>query len=691
MVWNTEELAKLGTEFRRQITQFMNDRQLLEQQWIKNLRQYQGTYDPEVAARIPDERSHVYPKDTRIKVKGGVAKLMEMMFPAQDRNWALAVSPIPSIPKDALSAIIKSLEIGQQQTGEPVNSDDIERAVRAFAEERKDNMEKEIDDQLSDPGIDYPQLCKRVVRSGYIYGFGVARSPMVRTQKERTWEFSAETGDYEAVVKTIRRPYPEFVRIWDFYPDLTARTWDDQEIVFERMTLTRHALSNLAKRPDFIKENINEYLKNNQLGNYAAKSYDAELQLLDKTANLADRTSRRYEVYRGFGFVSAHTLQRVGVEIAEKDLHTDVLADVWFIDSTVIKAQQAAFGDSISDYYHAFVYAEDEDSGLTGVGLPEEVRDSQMSLCAATRALMDNMAASAGPIFEVNEDLMPPGRKSIGPIHAFKVIYREGDGIESQYPAVRQLSVDSHVAELLNIISMQRQQLDIESNLPAILMGGQPDQLGEAYRTSSNMSMLMGSANMVTKDTVRAFDKFTTSLIGSLLAWNMEFNDSEKIKGDYQVVATGNISLVAKEVRGAALDQFVSTLTAEERAILDTYGLLIDRLKSRDLPTDRVLPRDEADRVIQSMQESQSKVAQIEQGLTQAKTDSEVASAEKKRADAQILQATADATIREIMSRVDLNISNAQSNEDRTQLENLKTLLNTATTPAPTQQVQEAV
>jgi hypothetical protein len=688
---NTKELAKLGTEVERQLSQFRTDRNLLETQWLKNLRQYQGKYDDAVAANIPDERSHVYPRDTRIKIKGGVAKMMEMMFPAQDRNWGLSVSPIPNIPKEDLQRVIDGLTL--QAQGQPVDSDSIERAVRAFAEDRKDKMEVEIDDQLNDPGIDYPQLCKRVVRSGYIYGIGVARSPMVRTQTERVWTPDPENLTYRAVTKTIRRPYPEYVRIWDIYPDLTARTWEDQEMLFERMVLTRHDVTNLQKRPDFIKVNIKEYLRDFPHGNYTAQTFDAELQQLDKTANLADRTARRYEVYRAFGFVSGHTLRSVGIEISEEELSQDILADIWVIGNTVIKAQKAAFGDSISDHYHAFVYAEDEDSGLTGVGLPEEIRDSQMSLCASTRALMDNMASTAGPIFEVNQDLLPVGRKDIGAIHAFKTIYREGEMQDAQFPAIRAITTDSHVSEILSIISMQRQQLDIESNLPSILMGNAPDQLGEAFRTSQNMSMMMGSANMVTKDTVRAFDKFTTSLIQSMLDWNMEFNPKDEIKGDYQVVAKGNISLVAKEVRGAALDQFVTTLSPEERAILDTYGLLVDRLKSRDLPTDRLLPREEAERIMQGMQESASQASQVEQGLTKAKADSASAVAENKRADTQLMQATADATIQEILSRVEANLANAKSNEDKMQLENLRTLLSTATgeTQPQPQPAQEAV
>ena len=678
----SEELAKLGTNLKRQLGQFITDRALLEIQWLKNLRQYLGQYDPDIEANILDERSHVYPKDTRIKIKGGVAKMMEMMFPAREKNWELSVSPSPSIPEDALQSIIDGLAMQQEPAGAPIPSDDIERAVKAFADDRKANMETEIADQLADPGIDYPQLCKKVVRSGYIYGVGISRSPMVRTQVERVWEMN-DSGKYEAKSKITKRPYPEYVRIWDIYPDLSARYWEDQEMIFERMVLTRHDFTNLAKRPDFIKENINNYLREHTTGNYQNKDYDAELQNLDKSANLADRTDRRYEVYRAFGFVSAHTLRDVGVEITDEELSQDILADLWFIDSTVIKAKKAAFGDSPASHYHAFIYAEDEDAGLTGVGLPEEVRDSQMSLCASTRALMDNMAASAGPIVEVNDDLLPTGRTNIGAIHAFKVIHREGDGIDAQYPAVRDISISSHISEILEVIAMQRQQMDIESNLPSFMLGAPQQPLGEAFRTSGNMSMMMGSANMMTKDTVRAFDKFTTSLIRSLLTWNMEFNPNEKLKGDYQVVAKGNISLVAKEVRGAALDQFVSTLSQEERAIIDTYGLLIDRLESRDLPTDRVMPEDEANQVIKGMRDAASQDVQIEQGLTTAKTEGMVATAENKRMDTQVLQATADATIKEILSRVESNLSNAKSTEDKMQLENLRTLLSTATGASP--------
>lgn len=677
-----DKMKALGSMLKGKFDQYDKDRRPVEQQWAKNLRQYLGQYDPDVLKNIPQERSHVYPRDTRVKVKGKVAKMMEMMFPAQENNWELTISPTPSIPKDALKLIIDRLTFEEQSKAQaeqrqpaPLASEDIERAVREFAEKRKDAMETEIADQLSDPQVDYPNMCKKVLRSGSIYGIGVSRTGQVRTQTERVWEQNEFTGEFEAKEKVLRRPYPEYVRIWRLYPDLSAMAWEEQEGLFEEYVFNRHDFAQLAKRPDFRKDVISAYLKEHKDGNYVTRSYESELHQIAGSDNLIDRNKRRYQAYRWFGFVSAHDLASAGVEVKDSELDRDILADVWLIDDIVIKAEVAPFGSRPSDIYHAYIPCEDEDSGLTGVGDPEDMRDSQLSLCASTRALMDNMAASAGPIFEVNGELLPHGRKGIDAIHAFQVIMREGTGPDAQAPAVRPIFTPSQVPQILSIIEMQRQQLDVESNLPAYTMGSNAAPLGEAFRTSNNMSMMMGGANMVTKDSVRAFDKYTASQINSFVAWNMEFNPRKDIKGDYQARGKGNLSLVAKEVRGAALDQFIMTLTPEDRAMFDMYGINVDRLKSRDLPTDRLLPKDEAMAAIQAIRDAASQAAQIEQGLTQAKTSDLTAKAQKTTIDAQIAAQAAQATIQEILSRVEQNITNAKSAKEKGQLENLKLLL----------------
>ena len=80
-----------------------SDRQYYETKWIANHLQYRGKYDNTVTL-LPG-RSRVYPRDTRVKVEGFVAKMMELMFPASENNFTFQPSPVPDIPKETCSVL----------------------------------------------------------------------------------------------------------------------------------------------------------------------------------------------------------------------------------------------------------------------------------------------------------------------------------------------------------------------------------------------------------------------------------------------------------------------------------------------------------------------------------------------------------------------------------------------------------
>ena len=85
-----------------------------------------------------------------------------------------------------------------------------------------------------------------------------------------------------------------------------------------------------------------------------------------------------------------------------------------------------------------------------------------------------------------------------------------------------------------------------------------------AAGTSSGLSMLMGAVNIVIKDLITAWDEgITQPFIRAMYAWNMKFNSDDSIKGDYDVVATGSASLIAKEVRARQLNE-LAAMTANE-------------------------------------------------------------------------------------------------------------------------------
>lgn len=669
-----KDLKKLGTTMQAWLKIFVTDRQALDRKNLKHFRQYRGTYDPDVLERIPDTRSKAYPRHSRTKVRNSVASMLNMAHPISDKNWGLEISPNPEIPEEDLEKIIAELQEEAVAAGvDTVKSEDIEKRVREFAEGRKDNMEREISDQLTDSHADIVQLDRRVMHSGHVYGYGVVKCPVVRTVKERSWKPDA-SGGYSPVMTTVRKPYPVFVKIWDIYPDLSAKTWADQDMIFERNVIARADLRKLADRQDFEKANILDYLKEHPKGNYQPHQYESVINEIEESEAVS-RAGRKYEIYRALGRVSAHELKDAGLNLADEEMSEDIFVDIWFIDDVIIKARRAAFGEKPSDQYHAYIYSEDDDAGLTGIGMIEDIRDSQMALCASTRALYDNMAACSGPIYEVNRSVLSRGRKGLGPIHPFMTIEKEAVGADAQARAIIAVHSDSHIAEILQVLSQAKELMDVESNIPSFVHGNEVQKMGEAFRTTTNMSMAFSGAATVTKDMVRAYDRYVASMIGSMLKWNMEFNPKKNIKGDFSVVTKGSQSQVAKETRGAALDQFVATLNQEDRAVLDMYGITIDRLKARDLPLDRVLPKEEAMQALAQLRQANAQDKKIEQDLTVAKTQNSMASAEKQKVDAQVMQASADATIKEIISRIEVNMSQVKDASDRTQLENLKMLL----------------
>ena len=181
--------------------------------------------------------------------------------------------------------------------------------------------------------------------------------------------------------------------------------------------------------------------------------------------------------------------------------------------------------------------------------------------------------------------------------------------------------------------------------------------------------------NVVTKDDVRSFDRFVKSLIGSLVRWNMEFSERDDIKGDFQVQAKGSISLVAKEVRGAALDQLVSTLSPRERVMIDERGLLEDRFKARDLPLDRIKDQDEAQQALDQFDQQQAQAAQVQQALDQSKTQLQTATAQEKEAKAAETANMIDVKVQEAMSRIAQNMAKAKGMKDDAALKSIQLLL----------------
>lgn len=638
---NPERMKKIGGEMQSRFEEYARDRRIAETRWAQNLRQFLGQYDAHIEAVIPKDRSRAYPKLTRIKCVSMVARLMNMLFPASERNWTVEASPVPNLTVDDLNSILAELQKNPQVV---LNDDIINNAVLEFARKRARYLEAEIADQLTELGggkmVSYVALCKKVVVSGVLFGVGVLKGPMSRTRNQTRWGLSEDQTSVVAHNESIVIPQFEFVPIWDYYPDMSAKYWHQMDGQFQRIVMSRWQVRKLADDPQFFGGVIKDYLRDHREGNYKQRPFESDLKSMGVAINTPLTDRRKYEVLVWDGGLSGHDLKACGVEVPDAKLSDMVKATLWLLEDRVIRANLDPWGmlgeDEPIAAYHQFVFEED-DTSLLGNGLPYIMRDSQLGVAATTRMALDNAGVVCGPNVEVATELLATGQDTTG-ISAYKVWERDDDSPATlQYPAVRSIAFDSHLDELLKVCDLFRKFADEETFVNPATGGDMQRGPSEPFRTAAGASMLRGEAALPFKDVVRNYDVFTESVIGSIIVFNKHFNGKQSIKGDFQPVARGSTSLIAKEVRGVGLDQLVQTLTPAEQLYIDSKKLLRERLAARDIPQDIMVDDAEAAR----REEAQAQQQQLQQSM---------------------MQQLMGAQLREVLSNVVKNMAQADKN-----------------------------
>lgn len=628
-----EKLMALGRKLASDFETYERDRRAAEMRWAQNLRQFLGKYDPEVEAKIPKERSRAYPKLTRVKCVSMVSRLMNLLFPSSEKNWTVEPSPVPNLSTEDLQMVLDNL---QQDPNEPITDDAITDAVNEFAEMRAGNLETEIKDQLTELGggkmVSYVHLNRKVLMSGIMYGMGVLKGPQARTCKQRRWRFDKEANKVVPVEEVILAPQFEFVPLWDYYPDMSAKYLHQMDGQFERKVMSRAQVRKLADNSEFFGDTIKKYLKDHQTGNYKQKQFESELKGMGVNPNVNANDGRKYEIVLWDGGLSGHYLRGAGLDVPEDKLHEMISAIVWVLDGVVIRANLnpwAIVGEEnpINSYHH-FIFEEDE-TLLTGTGLPYIVRDSQLGVCASARMILDNSGVICGPQLEVNRALLVPEANTTD-VSAYRTWERDDESPATvNTPAVRSIQIDSHIDELLKVNQLFREFADSETFVNPQTGGDMQKGPSEPFRTAAGASMIQGQAALPFKDVVRNHDIFTESVIGSLILFNKYFNPKPSIQGDFQPVSRGSTSLIAKEVRGMGYDSMAQTLQPEERLYIDWQEMLRERIAVRDMDQCVIVDRAEAKRREEAQAQSQQKKDMQQEEMIRAEIRKTLAEAVK--------------------------------------------------------------
>lgn len=645
------EIEAFGLKLKNLFSVFESYRRAKELEWLESLRQYKGLYDPDV--KIDLNASKVYPKITRSKVNVVLSRLHQMLFPEKDKNWEIIPSPEPRVSKAIVIQIGMSLvkQVPDEQTGQIATivptSDELNDAIRQYAKVTCEKMSIVIDDQFTE--MDYPELTKKVLRSGLMYGTGIMKGPMISKRIKRRWFPTDDGSDYEERTSTEDVPFLEFVPLWDWYPDMSVVDVDKMTGSFQRHIMSKHDIRKLCDRSDFYKDVIEKFLTEHPNGDYVPKNWEVDLQVIETEAGAGDSTKtavsvsaltddetrstnrpigKKYQMLEFWGYVDGNDLSSCGIEITDPMIEYGV--NCWILGDKIVKA---TLFETPLDQFKLFYYEKDETS-IFGEGLARIMRHSQIAIASAARMVLDNGSCVSGPNVEVNYSLMVEGTDYTS-FYPRKIWFREGRGVEAQYPAIRSVQFDSHIPELISIIDTFRQFGDEETTLPTWMIGQMVNN-ETAQATSGRMSMITVSI----KDVVKNFDTFTEKVLRSVYSWNMEFNPRTDIKGDYNIKARGVQSLVMKEIRMQALTQLKSTLSPEDWVYIPRRDFLDEYFKSHDIDI-RLRSEEEAQKIIAQQTDERAvelayRMQEAEIAYKKSQTMAQLTKAKDKNVDANI-------------------------------------------------------
>ena len=585
-----------------------------EERWLRAYRNYRGLYSTDVQF-TDTEKSRIFVKVTKTKTLAAYGQIVDVLF--GNNKFPLAVDPTV-LPDGVAEAVHINVDPNADKAGPegravtenvaaptallgdngkllpgetiidlqerlaglkgklaPVGDKIIEGdgttpTTVSFhpAMVAAKKMEKKIHDQLSESGAS--KHLRSMAFEMALLGTGVMKGPFAVDKEYPSW---GDDGEYSPLVKTV--PECNHVSVWNFYPDPESTSMDDAEYVVERHKMSRNQLRALKGRPYFRDESIENAIA--QSPDYVRKHWEMKMEDDDISAQ-----SERWEVMEFWGFVDVDILEENGVKIPKdfRDLN-EVSCNIWVCNGEVLRMVLNPFKPARIPYY-ATPY-EHNPYSFFGVGIAENMDDTQTLMNGFMRMAIDNAALSGNLIMEVDETNLVPGQDMS--VYPGKIFRRQGGApgqaiFGTKFPNVAQ--------ENMQLFDKARVLADESTGFPSFAHG--QTGVSGVGRTASGISMLMSAANGSIRSVVKNVDDYLLGPLGkAFFSFNMQFDYDETIKGDLEVKASGTESLMSNEVRSQRLMQFLQVASNPNLAPFAKMDYVIREIaKSMDLDPDKV-------------------------------------------------------------------------------------------------------
>ena len=599
-----------------------------ETRWLKAYENYRGLYNRSVKFR-ESEKSRIFVKITKTKVLAAFGQLVDVIFGTGKFPIGIAETKIPEGEKENAYLDTQNPQMGIESNvpdniGNRLEDDPVEniynvgyegdgKTLKAGAtlgtgmfeddiiaqadeqgmlqegltpnpqipevspaEKTARRMEKLIHDQIeeSNGGSEI----RNALLESSLLGTGIIKGPFNFNKKLHKWD-TDESGERQYNPLEVRVPRIEFVSCWDFYPDPAATNIDECEYVVHRHKMNRSQLRQLRNMPYFDEDAIRECIQKG--ANYEDKDFEAHLR---DDYKVDDSYTANFEVLEYWGIMDAEYAREVGMELDESiDDLDEVQINAWVCGDKLLRAVINPF----TPYripYSAFPY-ERNPYNFFGIGVAENMNDSQQIMNGHARMAIDNLALAGSLVFDVDESALVGGQNM--EVYPGKIFRRQA-GMPGQ--SIYGLKFPNTAPENMMMFDRFRQLADEQTGIPSYSHGQTGVQ--SMTRTASGMSMLLGAASLNIKTVVKNLDDFLLKPLGeSYFQWNMQFFEGKiDVAGDLEVRATGTNSLMQKEVRSQRLTMFLQTAQSPAIAPFVKISKLVSELAySLDLDPDEIL------------------------------------------------------------------------------------------------------
>lgn len=556
-------------------------RSLLEDRWRKNDDAFRGRYDSEAikkwkATEGREWRSRVFVRLTKQKVVTGYSALLSVLMQNGRIPWDMSPTEVPeAAPGQSL----------------PQEEADI-RCAR---------MKKVIQDNFSECRVERQFMTSLMELA--LHGTSWIRGPVVRPKKviqrqigipgfpyATTPDLLMQYGRYSMDVQTIYKPCAEAVSLWNVFWDLESPNHQDGHGVFIRDMMSYGRFLELMDTPGYdgsAIEGLLERFRSEDAGNVDQSN--------GPYAEMLSKRKRCIKVYEFWGRVPRRYLEaydQESMDLSEKSIRDSREVEIYCVLAEGIGEPVVIRSPVVNPLPYRPMYKavwEEIPYEPTGLGIPENMQDSQMMINGLVRAMLDNKSLSSNLLIKWNARHLAPGQNKL--LYPGKV-FETADHVDDVRAAVDFFAPPDVTGNTPEIINMFERWADEETGLPKLLQGEtarhQPD-------TAYEMSQLVQGANKSIGATVKNCDEgHIEPLVDGFYDYHFLTSPDESIKGDYQIKGKGFDGFQDREIRGAnilSLAQFAlsNQLTAQFVKVIE---FLRELARTRDIDPDKFFMTD---------------------------------------------------------------------------------------------------